>query len=501
MVNSFITKHFCSKSNQFLFLFFRLAILSELLTEHKLSLQAEDFQPLLQLLHDFHQTVKYPIEIKILTNICTVLVCTEERFRTESNVLREGFCTELWYKIGQTAFRTSSHSEILTENIRLLRVLIVYKQSALPNTFMSTVLKTFLSDSIQKCNDVIRLLIAIFQHTNINTLENGRSLRTLTLRWLHKSDLKLKIREAESIELHLKSELSVLCLFTKINSEIAFKQRVCSMIEPDDITKYKQFIAQLKCDILFKSLDQLIVLKAKPTKLCTLIELPLPTELKSVINEEYFEELFEILGADTEIELTDNSHRDFTLVATSLAIYLHILNQLIAYESLDREKFQKSFLIKKTHFKMTQMEMTIKELERSEKIIGTQVLSVMDKLQDILCSDFYPVLKDAISGCDMRETIAWLHDKSKSDVCRDSRNITVHTSEHQLNIAHQVRYRAFMLLANLSAKNVNSDEAFAAIADNQFNFNSNTDLFIMHQLMKVGKILFNVQRTKFNSFD
>lgn len=78
-------------------------VLSEIIWNNSMSI--DDFQPILNLLVDLQSGLKYTSQIDGFLKCAEVLLKNEEQFFKESQILNEAFCSGLWIKIVETAFR------------------------------------------------------------------------------------------------------------------------------------------------------------------------------------------------------------------------------------------------------------------------------------------------------------------------------------------------------------------------------------------------------------
>lgn len=81
-------------------------ILSEIIWNDSMnSMSSEDFQPILSLLADMQSGLKYTSQFDGFLKCTEVLLKNEDTFFKESSILNETFCSGLWIKIVETAFR------------------------------------------------------------------------------------------------------------------------------------------------------------------------------------------------------------------------------------------------------------------------------------------------------------------------------------------------------------------------------------------------------------
>lgn len=456
-----------------LLLHFRMSIFAHLLESQPMCVQATDLQPILQMLHDFQLTIQYPVQVVVLHRIVRVLLQID--VHNDSLVINDEFFTDIWHKISQTTFRTSSLN-LLAENIRLLRQIVSSRQK-LPNSFIESIVKTLLSNSIRKSNDGVQLLIDIFKHYNVDVLDSD--YRIQTMKWLLKTEQVLM--NFESIRVEHVAELTTLCLFSKIDSSII--KHTTSLKIP--VSAFAEYETALRKQLNFKSLTKLIVCqKSVVDDRSPKLKLPQPNAIKSVVNEMYFQKLFEMLNPDRELEESANSLDAFNRVTSTLVLYLQLLNSLIAYESMDKVGLTKTFLCKKAYFKVEQLDMCVGKFAHFTEFTDKDALDVMESISGVFRRDLHPVLIDVILSHHMPETVRWLAARVlNSEPAKDSKSIA-HRSVEELNCPNRMRYESFVLLSYFE-HGLNDVEAFDVIEEYGFNLNSNTDLLIVKTLIKV----------------
>lgn len=471
-----------------------MSILCEILTEYPSLLSPQDYQPVLKLLADFQKTIQLPIQIKLVTDLAAIMLSKEKSLVSSSTVISEDFCHALWLKIAQLAFRNSASSlPTSTDNLDLLRLLIENKKFE-SNAFIVTIINAIRNNSIKKSSKSIQLLISVFRTVKLDVLEEAKEMRIGVINWLspnvRANELKRVIETSDKIDLSLMAELYALCILSKTDSVIptAFCDNSGEMSTIHDFTS---FIKTLEENLQFRLMNKLIVVEA--TKIDRIPKyimpniLPNSNLLKSVVVETYYAELEKILHPDDEFRLTENPAEDFSTVATSLATYLNILHHLIRYESLDEDRYTKSFLTKRVQIKVQQMNMSIDALINSNQD-SKEIYDMLDKLLNVFKNDLSPLLTKLIIGdITNRSTINWCIKKMMKirpkDILMEYNSIT---DASTLSFERRVQLKCLTLLARLSGyDNEDGAIAFDGIRDHEFNFNCRIDLFIVFELIKV----------------
>lgn len=453
-----------------------LAILAQLLNDHPECVNDEDYQPLLQLLLDFQPTIEFPIQIHTLRRIVQVLLVREPSFDT-SKVINKDFCDGIWLKVAQNALRTSANNRPnLLENTKLLQTLVTHKQ--LPATFIQSIFETYLSSSIPRTNQSISLIVAIFQHVNIDSLGNSDRLRYDTLNWLHTTSLAMELKNISScdvIDVKLKAELSILCLFSKVDASIC--------LQPKDLpSEPNTIMADIQVKILFRCLKKMIFSQLHQNRMDERAyseSLPEPYQIRSIINENHSRKFEAML---TDVQMTDNPFEDVFNVVSSLHLFVLLLNELITYQALDQHSLDSSYFAKKMKFKVEQLDLCMIRLATG-RYEGKENMEIIEKLLEVLNETVHPVLVQIIKSHSLNGIVDWLNHIVNERRERHSRCLMRKTYD-QLKFDQKIRFKAFSLLCYLS-DGINGSEAFEIINEYEYNLMSNGDLCIVIHLIKV----------------
>lgn len=440
---------------------------------------------MLQLIHDFQSTIQYSIQIKLLKNVANVMLTQEKQFPIDQQqfIIPE-FCQTLWNKIVQTALHKSTTKHAL-ENICFIQMMVEHRLQ-FSNSFVTNVLNTILSTSFDKTNESIQLLISIFQNASTDQLTTD--LRLKILEWLNTTNIK-EMSTGKPIKIELKAELMVLCVFSKIEKNAI--RNVISNGTDDSMIKYRSSLNTLRTELQYKSLNQLIVIVSSNSTNCmpsfyiqTSHQLPNSSELKSVINEDYFKKLYELIIPENEPELTDNHFQNVMNITNSLHLILQLLNKLMFYNALDQDKFMKTFLAKKVHLKLEQIDMVFARIDRGV-FESNDIVRVLEQLALIFNSQYHSVLQQLIKERSVFDVIGWLAniENDHQESC-NSKLLELIAEENLKDVNHKIRYKAGIILA-FFCSGPNAANAFQAISECKFNMKNNEDLFIVHQMIKV----------------
>lgn len=466
---------------------FRLVILSKLLQKYPSKFEASDYQPLLHILENVPSEIQYSIQIKIYANIIRVMLSKEQNFLNSCKIINENSCNTIWMNISQMLFRKASANLLDTISyIKCLQVLIEYKKMPSP-TFINSVIQTIITNSIKKSNEGIELLITILKNFDIELINNSEQIILNILHWLHFKDSKTNLMQSvNKINIHTEiiANLTAVCLLSKID-EI----EILPIAKDNATTDDEIYLDNLEKEILFKSLDKLIVVEGVDERIILNnenINLPLQSELKTIINEIYLEKLFILIGGLSREydEQIDKEYDYFIYLLSSLELSLHIVNKLIQYDSLDNDKFDKYFLTKRITLKISQIEMFCERVF-IESLDIRQASDIFKYIMRIFTINMYHrKLEDMLKSWNCKSIMVWIDRFMLSKTMYDSENIKI-VNLDDFSMEFKLRYNCLLVLS-FFCDGPNSVIAFNIINDHHFNFSSNEDLFIVFELIQVN---------------
>lgn len=176
----------------------------------------------------------------------------------------------------------------------------------------------------------------------------------------------------------------------------------------------------------------------------------------------------------------------FEAVTATLGMYVQLLDQLIAYGSMDAARAQKSFLAKRLHMKLQQLEMCMSTFGQRAGVFGAKnTRDVLQRLRSVYHVDVHPWLAAMLLSKEMVHLTRWLrhvvYDGRDGHRSKDSKRVFLR-DESELNDVNQLRLEAFVVLAYLSEE-ANETLAFGIIEEFGFNLRNNTDLLIVVRLL------------------
>lgn len=441
---------------------------------------------------DFQEAVTHSTQITILSTVCNILL---EKYKTIlANDIKTQifFCNTLWQRIAEKAIQKRNNSALFTEYIRFIQ-LFFHHQYELPKIIVVNLLRALVDNYKDRTNESIELVGLIVKNLNLNTIENGKEIQVKTLNWLYPTiqnlNLKQLMKGDDDITVNKIAELTVLCVFSKFKSENDQLLPLSSStfcVEEKKFVDYQKYTQKLCENLQFKSLNKLILLPSLITNDTRSIELPMTNELKSVINEEMFQKLYDILmEKDANTDETDvDDFKTFIMHSTKIILYTNIVHQLIAYESLDKHYFRKNFLIKKIILKLEQINMALSKL--NAVIHNKQSMDILTKLSTIFSNQFCEILCDIFCQQHLDNLLNWLKYQITSEEYCPAKLIELKTYD-SLSFVDAIRYKSFMILSYLCV-GTNADAASDIIMNYEFDFNYNGDICIVLQLIKVRNI-------------
>lgn len=472
-----------------------MRILSELLTQYPQLLAAEDYQPMLKVLTEFQETIQYSIQLKSLKKLCAVMLAKENDLMLVSALITDEWCNEHWYRIAQLAFRSSTTNLSTSyENLEILCLLIKHRKFE-SNSFVEIIIKAVTSNEIKKSDEAVRLLITIFQTVNIDAFTDAKEVRISVINWLHPQssphEFVKSVQNSSKLDVNLVSELLALCILSKISY---IPQ--CS-ISNDISDEFTIFIGNLETNLQYRRLDKLIIDEDANKVVNRIKSIPKITltdsnQLKAVLVVSYYNELEKVLNPDNRFELTQNRTEDCNQIAISLATFMRILQNLINYEAIDEEKYQKSFLTKRIQIKLDQMNIALDPLINAQQE-PKEILDIAERLLTVFNDDISPMLIDIIVGNQKNRSIVnWCHKKLSTARLGDLEEVsTVNASAvisnlHKLTIDRRIEMSLLLILVQLSAhENEDGRLAFEHVEEFDFDVMCQRDLFVLFEVMKV----------------
>lgn len=466
-------------------------ILSKILTEYTNLIQVEDFQPLLQMLSVLQPKVKYSVQGQVFNDLVRVMVREETGLKAKSSGILESFCTEHWHRIMQMALKNCATSnEAAEQNVQLLQIMIE-NGYIVSYAFIETIAKEISSNTMKKSTASVRLLIAIFQHVNMELLTSGDEIKASVINWLSPkiaaSELKRVIGNEEDIDIALIAELYVLCVLSKTEkpSKLSFEH-----VEPNstDENTFDAIIENLKRQFSYQFFDKLMTVNCSQeierlSKNQIGSVLPEAKSIDVVLSENLYSELEKSLNPDDNLQSSTNTLDDFAIIASSLTTYINILNQFLAYNAFDNVRYEKSFLYKRIAIKIGQLNTVLEGLVGCDK---KDKFDVVEKLGAIWKFGLHPLLEPLIFERDCNsKLIEWLAQQLQSHLRPASQPLN-RISFADLPFAWKMQLKCLVLLARFSTiDDANGKRAYQALDNLEIDTQCNENLFVMFELVRV----------------
>lgn len=487
----------------------RFAVLSQLLDEFPNVLKAEDYQPLLKLLADYRQTIKYSHQMKHFVRVVHAMQSKEQELKANSTQIIQSFCIEHWYKIMQLSFKHAAADKMQPENLDLMRVLIENKVIVSLDFIKEVISEITNISNIRKTNSSISLLISIFRNVNTDMIGGINNLKIAIIKWLNS---KAKLREllktlenSDVLDKQLVSELYVVCVLsrhdTTNNNHHKFEENENFQDGPE-VLEHEIFVKDLVKNLQYRMMSRLIVTDTlsmiNQHKENFIESLPEKNNVKAYLNETIFAELDKEINDNSNI-LNENPLENFQSISLSLATNVNILNALVGYESIDCDTFR-SFLNKRIFFKMNQLNSIVQSFKESGVLdTPNDVNDVVENLLGIWHDNYQPIItENMFIAAHSKAIIDWLKAELKASKKCESIVLEPLKSVRELKWEERIQLKILTLLVHFCAYEDEDSETdvFETLQDYEFNYNRNTDLFMVMELIKVRAI--NCRQLKSN---
>jgi hypothetical protein len=248
--------------------------------------------------------------------------------------------------------------------------MIKYKK-CVTDDFIISLIANFESNSIKKTNISLTTLVEIMKSYNLESIKDHNVLIKSILNYNHQAsktlNLKTIIMNDGKIDSKIVAKLSVMCILSKtdvINFEVDPERDqpfVASFFSEKKNNNYISSVKDVERLLLLKSMDSFIFgTKPLAPKTEPKVSAALQDELKCVIDEDLFEYLRNIMQLDKPAAVDrsklDELVHNTEMILSNIGLYLQILNELMRFQSLNDEKFQKCILTKKTQFYLQELE-------------------------------------------------------------------------------------------------------------------------------------------------
>lgn len=444
------------------------------------------------MLAQYQKCAENSIQIKYLHSLCAVLLKKEPDLLAMSELISVDFCDKYWFQIIQFAYRKSSTNvPTQRDNLDLLCLLIEYRKFE-STAFIETIIDNVVRNEIKKSDETVRVLITAFRTVNIDAFEKSKELRVAVINWLNpKITAQEAIKMSVDVDIDLMSELYALCILTK--ADLSSQPQTCAL--KNTLDDFSGFIKNLQTNLQYRNLNKLIVVEADLGANSTHLSVPIlprnalvhSNALMAVIVDLYYEELEKALSPNIDIHPSQDQSNDLGKMVKSLAIFMRVLQHLINYESLDEERYSKSFLTKRIQINIDRINMAIGALidvnqdDKEVFDIAGQLLTIFSDEQSAM------VAKLTISDHKNRSIINWCAKKLERIQNTDKAcNLIVINDECKLQFERKIQLRCFLLLTHLSAhENEDGAIAFSVLENHEFDVKCQYEVYTLFEIIKV----------------
>lgn len=251
-------------------------------------------------------------------------------------------------------FRSAASNPSSLQDYHDLLALLINNKKFKSPIFIQTVLTDFSAKTFTRNKQTFNVLSTIMRNLDIDTIENGIQIVEDCLLWVHtKSSIlqdSLKTNESQKLKHADLAELTVLCILAG-HGELKTKSNLLYNVE--NLSKYDKSIINLRENLLYASLDSLIISNLIFNKETLAVdEFHLPTELRAVIDENLTVNAIKILKLDFDIA----SDIQIGVLLSNVHMTLEIVNSFINYGALNDDLLEKSFWVKKLNMMIQMIE-------------------------------------------------------------------------------------------------------------------------------------------------
>lgn len=410
-----------------------LNVLAEVLYNYDSALCSEDVPGLMDMLAQCQGSIEHEVQVYSFARCCFVLLQREQQTLPSLNPIVLQRCNELWHKIADGSIRVcSSNNKHSKENHILLQILLHHNKHS-SFSFIEDVIKLFISKATIKSDTTLQTLITLMTRFNIDLLQNSKELIKKLLTYIFEketlasSNLRqlIKTSSHDKISPHIISSVGVLCCLSK--SDVVKYCKSCILNEYQlfesnwklqEQTVYKKETSEMSKLLLLKC-NELLLLEDQDfdcqqeismKKQCN-IEFPI--EIKCIVDQRIYEEEFQhsiefkgSMNSDASIEVLKEYLQQ---VLENNEIMMSLANNFLAFEAFNEDKFNSSFVIKKIHFHMQEIEQLFELLlTKSEGLSLRDVHQLLNLVKSLFDSNYHAKIGQKVRTFELKSCLQWL---------------------------------------------------------------------------------------------
>ncbi|XP_055591909.1 serine/threonine-protein kinase ATM isoform X2 [Uranotaenia lowii] len=461
-----------------------MVILAAIIQRCPALLEVEDYQPLLNLLSSMQPKLHLSSQLKAFHICCSKLLELEKTDNfIKSSMIDSKFCVNLWHKITETAFRSStSSSKTAAENHLILQLLISNRK--FPSiAFITGVLNAFHSYSIDRTNANVETIRVILQTIPLDALGDVLEIVEKLFNYLFPKsrDVQTKgiLHNRERLDARLVADIVVLCAVTKHEEKHKNEHDKDSSLYlgNDKYIESNAEFSELEDNILLKALEKLIVVNKK--------HISENTNLTYYnIHEKHFEMLCAALNFEKHILPVENDclFKGLINIIGDVELYIYILNLLLTHKALNSASFEKCLITKKITFKFQEMELGF---ERLKSLSTAEMNEMAVRLRSIFEGPHHECITQVLKGTNFSNLFQWIFNHARMLPNQDSRYVQSLQLD-SLNKEQTNQHILLLILVHyLKYDGVNTNEVRAYIEKLEFNIYNNLDLFHVFDICKV----------------
>lgn len=491
-----------------------LVVIAEVICNYPPSLQADDYQLLLQTIAQFQSSMEGEVQIYAFTKICSVMLEKEPEFIAASNPIIVKVCKELWHKIATGAVRAcTSNAKNSIESHVLLQVLIRHNKQP-SSSFIEDAIKIFLANSTIKCDTTLQTLVVIMSYFNLDTIPNGKDLLEKLLEYTFEkaslSNLRKVIKTSgkDKPTSHMLAKIGTICCLSQTDfvrfstkTRLDFQEIFHSNWDLKVQEAYISDMNEICHHIMLKHNEKLLIedddfIKIKTNSSMSQSEEKIPTEIKCIIDQQLFEKLQKVTEFTTKIidESKDiEAIKDYLLlVLENNELMMTLADSFLKFEAFNEEKFKSSFITKKIDFHLQEIERLFKLIVDKKTNLEMYVTSdLLSFVVTLFSKKYHKVLCQKIRSVDMTNCLTWISHQveRKFTSAEDDETEPMALGLDEFLNAKLDEKMKFVAVAALCEYNnfsgVNSELFLDLLADVEFDVDENMDLHCILHIIKV----------------
>lgn len=259
----------------------------------------------------------------------------------------------------------------------LLQLLLEYKKFDSPN-FITTIINAFTSHTVIRTDITFQTIIRILENFNVDSLKDSKDVITRLMDYVQPklvaSDLRLNFMTSNKISSNITAQLYVMCCLVKTDVIDFGGRKTESATDTHWLssTPHLVHIQQMENNLRIKMTDKLAMEDFNfKDRLSIGSKLKgLPNEVKCILIESFTTKLCEKVVTGIP-EMSENGDIDLIIsnvqrLLSTVELKINIVNELISYEALKVDNYEKFLLTKRIGIELQGVE--VNEICNCEQI-------------------------------------------------------------------------------------------------------------------------------------